>query len=199
MIPCRIDAIKPHLIEFRDPMPGTMSGQFVSMFYEDSKICIQTPKMECLGCNKWQFNAQAPEKYTLLLRCSPAFVKWCECLDDFVLRQAERNSIKWLGQEFTASAIKTWFQPTIKQDYHGDPIIRLSVPFKGPECQVAFFDQQGNYLDAKDVPSGDVLASAVLEIEGLWFVNRKFGLRIKLAQAKLHDGMKKYAFLADDD
>lgn len=199
MLPSRIDVIKPHCIEFRDPNPGTMGGQFISMYYNESKICIQTPKMECMGCSKFQFNPQTPEKYTLTLRCSPAFEKWCNCLDDYIIKQAQENSMKWFGQEFSAAAIRTWFQPTVKHDYHGESIIRLNVPFKSGESQVTFFDEKGNYMDAKDVPAGDVLSSAILEVEGLWFMNRKFGLRIKAVQVKMHDGMKKYAFLPDDE
>lgn len=197
--PCRIDSIQPSGIEFREPMPGTMGGQFIPLFHSGNKIVIQTPKMESLGCTKWQYNSQSPEKYTFIMRCSSAFVQWCQAIDQCILSKAYENATCWLGREYTLETIRTMFQDTVKEDMHGDPVLKLNVAFRGSDCLVPFFDAQGNVIDMADIPRDEVLSSAIIEIDGLWFLKGKFGIKMKLSQVKFHGATKKYAFLPDDD
>lgn len=197
--PCRYDAISPIGVEFREPMPNHGAGLFIPVFYSGNGIVIQTPKMESPGVSVWRFNQESQPKYSLNIKSSPAFAEWCASMDAMIIGKACESWQTWFGKDLTAESIKTMYQPILKEDVnHDEPMLKLTIPFRGSECRAAFFDANNKYLDVEDMPR-NYMSSAIIEIDGLWFQNRKFGLRMKLVQAKFHGPCQKSAFLPDDD
>lgn len=194
--PKRFTDVELQNVCFMEPQHVSTGGQFMATKYGDSKLSIQTPRMETLGCHNWQFGGSSA-KHVFMFRCSPNFTSWCQSLDEHVLGLASKNARVWFGKEYEHSVIQTWYQPTIKVGDDGSAIMRLTVPFRGDDCLVSFFDSEKNMVDIAEVPN-DGIASAIIELEGLWFYNRKFGCRWKLSQVKLHSNAKKYAFLSDE-
>lgn len=187
--PVRIDQIDAKTLEFDRPSTGSFgAGQFIKL---KSKIVLQTPRVETLGCYAWQLDASSPARQYFVFRCPDNMIEWMRALETHVLEEASRQSKEWFGTVVDPSVIASWFVPSIKE-----ASMRLSIPFRGDECQVAFFDAKKNPVEFDQVPVNS-LASVILELDGLWFRNKRFGLSWKLSQVKHYDASQRYSFLPE--
>jgi hypothetical protein len=187
--PVRIDQIDAATIEFEKPGAGTFgAGQFIK--FRD-KIVVQTPRVETLGCYAWQLDASSPARQYFVFRCPDNMIEWTRAIETRVLDVAQSRSKEWFGTVVDPSVIASWFVPSIKEAN-----MRLSIPFRGDECQVAFFDAKKNPVEFDQVPANS-LASVILELDGLWFRNKRFGLSWKLVQVKHYDASQRYSFLPE--
>ena len=187
--PVRIDQIDPSKLEFEKPGTGSFgAGQFIRL---SSKIVVQTPRVETVGCYAWQLDATSPAKQYFVFRCPDKMIEWVSSIETRVLEEAEKRSKEWFGTVVDPSVIASWLVPSIKEAN-----MRLSIPFRGDECQVSFFDAKKNPVEYDQVPVNS-LASVILELDGLWFRNKRFGLSWKLFQVKHYDSNQRYSFLPE--
>lgn len=180
------------------PTPGGYgSGQFIAIRAKDSRVSVQTPKMQCGGCYSWRFgdSGDAAPKRFLTVRVTDGFGNWIRSIESKILESAEENAAEWFGTAVDKDTIASWFCDTLK----GDDLatMRLTVPFRGDECQAGLFNSKNELIECDDVPqTGD--AVLLLDLEGLWFQNRRFGIRWKLNQAKFFPNEQQCAFVNDD-
>lgn len=187
--PVRIDQIDPTKLEFEKPCTGSFgSGQFVRL---SDKIVVQTPRVETVGCYAWQLDASNPPKQYFVFRCPDKMIEWVSSIEAKVLEEASAKSKEWFGNSVDPSVIASWFVPSIKEAN-----MRLSIPFRGGECQVPFFDARKNPVEYDQVPANS-LASVILELDGVWFRNKRFGMSWKLGQVKHYDSNQRYSFLPE--
>lgn len=192
----RFSDVDPKLLTFADPTSGSFGGgQFVTVGIgsDMTHVVIQTPRFQLEGCYAWRFSESDAAKHYLVLRVDGAFAKWIEDIEQQVVTQATTHSVDWFGRVYDRATITSWFTETLKGDDRR--LLRLLVPFRGSDCQVAFFNAQGQQIDVDDVPQ-EGSAATLLEMDGVWFQNRKFGIRWKLSQVKCYqDTVKSYAFV----
>jgi len=187
--PVRIDQIDAKTLEFLPPTVGSFgAGQFVRL---KTKIVVQTPRVETIGCYAWQMDASSPAKQYFVFRCPDKMIEWTRAIEARVLEEASSRSKEWFGTVVDPSVIASWFVPSIKEAN-----MRLNIPFRGEECQVAFFDAKKNPVEFDQVPANS-LASVILELDGLWFRNKRFGMSWKLSQVKHYDSSQRYSFLPE--
>jgi hypothetical protein len=187
--PVRIDQIDPTSLVFEKPTPGSFgAGQFVRL---KTRAVVQTPRVETVGCYAWQLDATSQAKQYFVFRCPDKMIEWVQAIEQRLLEEAKSRSKEWFGTIVDPSVIASWFVPSIKEAN-----MRLSIPFRGEECQVAFFDAKKNPVEFDQVPVNS-LASVILELDGAWFRNKRFGLSWKLSQVKHYDSSQRYSFLPE--
>jgi hypothetical protein len=200
LTPLKYDAVSASNLTFSVPMTGSYgSGQVVEVRSKGRKVTIQTPKLEVLGCKAWYFSDQETPKRFLALRATPEFAAWMRSIEEAVVAAAHEDPVRsalWFGGGAQdAATVKGWFCETLKDD----DIVRFTVPFRSGEATAGLFDAENRPVRFDDAPQTG-MAAALIDLEGIWFSNRRFGLRWKLHQVKFYNDAvpNKFAFMEDD-
>lgn len=192
--PLKIEDVLPTSIQFKKPGNSSFGGgQFIATRLEgERKICVQTPRVESMGCHAWQFDSGSQPRRYFVFRCPPKLATWCQAIEQRVLDEAAKNSEAWFGIPVDPTVVATWFSSTLKDGC----LMRLTVPFRGDDSTVAFFDGDRNPIEYEEVPPEGV-AAVLLELDGVWFRNKRFGVSWKLLQVRHYSSEQKYQFLPE--
>lgn len=195
-------------LRFSGMKPMGVGGHALTISSTDgSPVVFQTPKLVTpFGLSTFG-DAGSPAKYSLdLSLCEhDEFYAFYASLDSFVLAVAESKSAQWFKRSLPSQAIAEMYCSNIKL-HPADARLRLTVPFRGGTCQVPVFSSSSRELILHtDITRGSTVI-ALVELTGMWFVNRRFGLRWKLSQVMLctagpaaAPAVTGYAFVDDDD
>lgn len=192
LTPMRIEEVLPDSLVFKKPS-SVGGGQYISIrTADDKKVVVQTPRVDTLGCHAWQFDGSSHSKHYFVFSCPPKLATWCQAVERRVLDEAIKNATAWFGVPVDPALVQTWFSSGLKDGCQ----MRLNVPFRGDDACVAFFDKDKNPIEFEYVPQAGV-AALLMELDGVWFRNKRFGLSWKLVQVRHYSNTHKYAFLPD--
>jgi len=180
-----------------EPTPMARGGCMVGMFdAEGRKVVVQTPALRApFGVSDYQ------GKLSLSLACTPETEETLRALDQAVLQLVVENYPAWFN---TSNAVdESWFLSNLKEDARGRyaPTWRLPIPMYGQKCQMDVFDASKDEIQVRDIAKGNSVI-VIAELVGLWFVDKKFGIKWKPVQAMIaradadEPGL---SFLDDDD
>jgi hypothetical protein len=174
-------------------------GKFVSI---TGKRFIRLPAMRA------PFGASAPgeqvkEYYLNLSVEDPVVSEKLTALDAKVLEFVHQNSVALLGKEIDIAVMRDLlYSPVLKQSKDGKyaPTIKAKASSREGAETSPVYNSKKELVSLTDVTAGCQVAS-VIELSQIWFINGKFGLSMRLNQAKLTASNKltKYAFDDDDE
>jgi hypothetical protein len=145
-----------------------------------------------IGATKWNidFNLQGWEE-----EGNPAnvFYNWVRALEDEVKHKIADNAHEIFGTPKTFEQIDNMFNSNIKQSNNPihPPKLRVKVDIT-PDGVIApdIFDEQSNPLDDGEPSNGLFIqrtAAAIVELGGVYFMNKMIGITWKLVQMKLYE------------
>ena len=147
-------------------------------------------------------NDQVKDYYLNLSIDDPVIQQKFSELDDRVLSFVADNSVELLGKQISRDVMRdVLFTPSLKlsKDPKYAPTIKVKASLKdGKECAPVYkSDKSLAHID--DVVKGVKVAS-IIELSQIYFINGKFGISMRLNQAKLEPNNKivTYAFPDDD-
>lgn len=169
---------------FDEVCQGRGGGQGVKLVVDDVEPPrVQTPRLNLLwGVNVSVWGSETKRSVELGFRDTAShagFLEALRALDARVLATAYEMSEAWFRRRLDVSEVERHYSPSLRTDSHGEPIFRLNVPAK----QV--LDEEGRPL--KELPArygaGRSMV-AVVQPQGIWFFNAKFGVRWKVHEMR---------------
>jgi len=192
-------------LAFSPAVKGRQGGSNLVVTHAGKPVVFQTPHLALpYSISKW---TEPYLKWTMDLsfRDAPrkpavaSFLEWYTALDRRVKEEAVEHSEAWFRRPHTAEEVNGMYCSSLKQNRASlHPSLRLNLGSASGECAVPFFDQSGARNTRNDLgndlgkPPGrmgvdDVVRDAEvqvqLELVGVWFFNRQFGLKWKVVQA----------------
>lgn len=186
-----------------EPTPMARGGCMVNMFDpEGRKVVVQTPALRApFGVSDYQ------GKLSLSLSCSrdTETEETLRALDRAVIQLVVENYPAWFRTSIDEATARSFFLSNLKDDARGRyaPTWRLPIPMYGQKCQMDVFDASRDEIQVKDIAKGNS-AIVIVELVGLWFVDKKFGIKWKPVQAMMVARAEEAAgghvgFVDDDD
>lgn len=188
---------------YSEPKTNQSGGQTIYINNIDKKpILIRVPRCKIpFGISKYndrcsiQFSIGDNED-------QQTFKNMLNQLDLKNVQQAANNSNKWFGKSVTSDIIQNLYNPSLKQNNEKyPPIFRARFPtndrgfFEGD-----IYDQYKNIVNQDSIQPG-CEASAIVQITGIYFVSKEFGVSWKIKQLKVfpNNRLVGYSFLEDSD
>lgn len=105
-------------------------------------------------------------------------------LDTLLLDTGVTRAKEFFGKNFDRGTVEAFYRTLVKQsnpDY--PPVVKVKVPLKGGEPDAQFFDEHRNPVGIDYLTKGTTVRM-IVEISSIWFVNKTYGVTLKLVQAQ---------------
>lgn len=193
-------------LAFSEPQSGFRGGQTVALSFQDEKIIIQTPRMRMpFGISSFQGQGYTSYSIDFSLQDRDDFKKFIQDLHGAVLNQAMLKRSEWFHSSSMArETIEEYFYSGIRDDPKGRyaSTFKINLQIYDGKTKTDFFNHNGDEITFQDVSKGSA-GVAVIELVGLWFQNKKFGLKWNVTQVKVFPDEQQMAhqgfMMIDDD
>lgn len=200
--------IQINKLVYSNPRTNTSGGQtiFVNQEHGQRKpITMVLPKCylpfgisEYSGRYSMQFSLKGDDP------CMIAFKDFLNNFDLNNVTQAANHSSSWFqGKTLKTNVVQELYNPSMKQNKDiYPPIFRAKFPVNDYGVFVGeIYDTNKNIIH-QDAISPGCEVEAVVQLVGLYFVAKEFGVSWKVVQLKVHpkrNHIKGYAFVDDED
>ena len=165
-------------VRFGESTPMARGGSIINVFdAEGRKMNFQTPKLRApFGLDRTYEKPYVPE-----------FEKTLRDLESTVIDAVIDKYEAWFGKTEDPEVVRGLFTSTLRDDPMGryPATWKVSIPMYGGRCQTDVFESVdgGKVRSASlDVIERGSSVVVLVEMAGLWFVDRKFGIRWKPIQ-----------------
>ena len=189
---------------YSQPKTNAMGGQQVFINLpntsdNDSKIRIQTPKCSVpFGIN--DYNGRFTLDLSLRGEDTKPFQTFINNFDSHNKKTGSINSIKWFKKQIHESVISELYKPQIRQQNEKyAPNMRVKLPMKKngvPDFEI--FDNNKNKADMSIITKG-CQVQAIIELVGMYFVSKDFGITWKVVQLKVFPSTKLSGYSFQDE
>lgn len=188
---------------YSEPKPNTNGGQTV--FINDAnrnKIRIHTPKCYIpFGIS--EFNKKYSLNFSLNSDTDAMknFKKLLKDIDNNNIKEGVKNSEKWFNKKYNETTINELYNTCIKQtNPNYPPNFKAKLPCKNGNFEGSIYDTNRNEISMCKIQKG-CYAEAIIELSGVYFVNKEFGISWKVIQLKLYPTEKicGYSFIDSED
>lgn len=183
-------------LKFCEPTPMARGGYTVNILDPSgNKVVFQTPRLRVpFGLSKFGDNDDK-QSLCVSLGGQPEFASFLTSLNEHVLKSVAENHQAWFQKSAPEAVLREFFSSNVKESDKYDPTWRLPIPIYGGRCQASFFDAERMETDMNAITKGCTVLCLV-ELTGLWFVNKRFGIKWKPVQVLVHAPKDNgYAFL----
>jgi hypothetical protein len=135
--------------------------------------------MKVTGDNRIQFNKLRIESFDikpLVLHLNEAQLNKVKCVEDQVVSKANESSVSWFGREISSATISKAFQSSLSDD-----TFETCLATSGGRVITKFWDSEKN---AKDQAAEWSTVDVIVELTGVWFLQKSFGPIFKIIQVK---------------
>jgi len=186
---------------YDDPNQGKMGGQYVKITNGPNKILIQTPKSYLpFGINRYEGGYGTTYSIDISSN-NETFNNFLNKFDELNKKRAQENMNKWFSKNLDEDAINQIYKTQLKKsDSNYPPLMRIKIPTNSKGPLITIFDIDKNVISLDQVQKQcDV--SAVIELTGLYFKAKEFGMSWKVVQLMVYPrlNLNTYAFVDDDD
>jgi len=157
-------------LSYGEPKKGADRKIFVSIGTEP--IFIQFSKIKLVN------DLSGQEYFELLL--TPEVVEYVEELEEQLKEQTKKNKEAWFGNdEITDGYLENAFMSCIKK-MKKQSLLKVRMT---ESCQ--FYNIARDEVEVEEFTK-DSPISVIVQLAGIWFSKTRFGITIKVTQAKLH-------------
>lgn len=158
-----------------------------------SRVIIQTPAMPLpFGVSPYVDASGQTQSYSLDVSFRNAdtdpkvadFMARIAQLDELLLNTGVERSKEFFGKTYTRDMVAEFYRKLIKQNNPEYPaVLKVKVPLLGGEPTAQFFDEKRNPVSIDYFTKGTTVRM-IVEISSIWFVNKTYGVTLKLIQAQ---------------
>jgi hypothetical protein len=127
----------------------------------------------------------------ITLQLSSVGLQKVKSIDTDVLQDAKVNSVKWFGREVQQKTLDTAYNHSVTSDKY------MNVA-KSTKAPLVYYDSNKNLKDASFLENGTV-CDVLLEMVGVWFLKKTFGVQWRIVQVRDTKPVKVPAYLFQDD
>tara|TARA_Y100001980_G_C14554970_1_gene342541 strand:+ start:3943 stop:4650 length:708 start_codon:yes stop_codon:yes gene_type:complete len=181
-------------------------GLRVDIEYSDPSVNIyllQTPKVRVpFGLNDGSTSTYATDKdkpatYSMQLSFDnyknsareAEFIRGIDAIDDRIKQLATENSKTWFKKPMKLDVIDELYRPSLKYSDDWPPLFRVKLPQWQGNFTCQFWDK-----DQKKATHDEITKSchviALLQLQGLWFVDKMFGCNWVIKQVQIFPVVK---------
>jgi hypothetical protein len=191
-------------IEFKTLGIGEYNDKKISLWdtLTNGPIRFQIPRMYMpfgisgftpqVGPTKWNIDF-AMKGYDEDGNYVKVFYEFLKDIEEQIITSVHEQSVDIFGSQYTMETLKSMFNSNIKDASNREPKFRVKVDDKAH-----FFDSEDNDItkDASDRLFAQSSGAAIVELIGVYFMNKQFGLTWKLNQLKVFEPqrLKGYQF-----
>lgn len=188
---------------YSQPKVNSMGGQTV--FVNDTnrnKIRINTPKCylpfgvsEYSGAKSLQMSLNGDSEQM------NQFKKFLNDFDTRNIHVATENSNTWFKKSLNGDTVSELYNKTLKNpNPNYPPMFKAKLPFKDGNFVGEVYDTSKKLIDFSNITKG-CYVEAIVELTGVYFVAKEFGLSWKVIQLRVHQSerLNGYAFADDSD
>lgn len=186
------------------PSKSMFGGHFLK--FQTAGGLYQTPRVRVLRVSSWQQpDAEGKTKEYIHVVGAPEFMTWWASFEQKMLVSSVAHWDAWFASEFEAGTSQ--FVSSLSMPECDDTPSRLVAKLPlAPRAKTGLFDGSGNAVDTAYSELVGCTVAMILRVDGLWFMNGRFGLRYEVMELKSYtapktDGAKtnEFAFVPDDD
>lgn len=189
-------------LEYHDPVNGKFGGKSMRVTHRGDKIILEVSRCDLpFGVNEYE--SQYGTKYSVDLSLNEGnkdFESFLQKFDDLNVEKGIEKSSEWFSKDLDRDIVDQLYKRQLRKSNGYNPLMRAKIINNaiGPLCTV--FDNNKNIIDLKSVKKHSEV-SAVIELTGIYFVAKEFGVTWKLLQLMVHPklDMSSYAFVDDSD
>lgn len=183
-------------IDFSDVRKNKMGGKAVYLSHNSNKkIYIQLPYLRApYGLSSYTDQTSGRVSYSLDLSLDQtdekgaAALKLFDAIDEKVLNHVASNSSELLGKKYNKAVLQeALFKPLVRRNKEGKypPTMKLKVLQNRdggfvPEA----YNSKRDKVDLGEIEKGQNVTT-IIDISQIWFIDNKFGVTVRLMQAKL--------------
>ena len=188
-------------VTFSEIKKTARGGKYILLSDSGREMYIQFPSLNApFGIS--EPNDQAKE-YSLNLSLTDEVIDKLRELEEKVLVHVSENSKELFGKTVDKSVLEDMlFNPIIKKakDDKYAPTMKLKVSSGEGKYVADFYKNSTEKVPISDIKKGSKIES-IVRVGQVWFIGGKFGISLKLEQAKVHMNSKisGYAFKDDED
>jgi hypothetical protein len=197
MEPTKIQNFDANNVTFSAIKKNRNGGKFVSLSNGASTMYVQLPALRA------PFGVNHPDDkikdYYLNLSLTDEIAAKFSGLDERVLKFVSENSVALLNKQVSVDVMRdVLFTPTVKPSKDGkyQPTLKLKASTREGKEPAQVFNAKREEASLDDIEKGSQVES-IIELNQIWFINGKFGVSLRLNQAKLaaSNKLKGYAFV----
>ena len=179
------------------PMPNGQNRMVVYINYRKSKFLLQTPELS-IPFNMGEFKDEKGTKYSVQVNFNETdnFKEVFEEINELVKAECKRNSLAWLKKKkITDPEVDVLYNDHIKKfcdretgEYTGKfpDMVRFKIPYYDETFKCTVFDSDKKIVDdIKDAFISKAKAKFLIQCNGVYFTNGKFGVTWSVVQAKV--------------
>lgn len=172
-------------IRFGEPSPMSRGGCTVAIFDDSGrKIHVQTPRCRLpFGVSTYA------DKMSMVLSVEDDLASTLEAADRHVVRAIAEHYPAWFGKDISEDGVRDIFSSNVR-----DLTWRLALPIYGQRSQVEFFNPEKEEIGVDALQRGCEVR-ALVELTGLWFVDRRVGIKWKPVQVMVYPASTQYMFI----
>lgn len=188
-------------VNFSEIKKNARGGKYILLSDAGREIYIQFPALNApFGIS--EPNEQAKD-YSVNLSLTDEVTEKLRALELRVLDYVSENSKELFGKTVDKSVLEDMlFNPIIKKakDEKYAPTMKLKVSSGEGKYVADFFKNSTEKVNISDIKKGTKIES-IVRVGQVWFIGGKFGISLKLEQAKVHMNSKLsgYAFKDDEE
>ena len=199
----KFNNLNVHDFHFSNSKPNNNGGKtvFINRAANDyGKITIVTPKCY-LPFGISTYNGR--KSIQMALEEHSEFTTFLTNLDLRVIQEAINSSHVWFNKRLSPEIINSLYNPCLKQKTEQyPPQFRARFPTHPDTNRFMgdIFDTNRNTISENNIVSG-CSVEAIVELTGIYFVAKEFGLSWKIVQLKVYPNYKLtgYSFVSDSD
>jgi hypothetical protein len=135
--------------------------------------------MKVTGSNRLQFNKLRIDGFIakpLVFHLNEAQLDQVKTMEDQIVSKAKDSSVEWFGREISSATIVKAFQSSMSED-----TFETCLATSGGRVITTFWDSGKNLKEqASEWSNVDV----IIELSGVWFLQKSFGPIFKVIQVK---------------
>lgn len=199
----KISEVDPSTFVYSTPRVNTSGGQTIFINMPDQfskKVVLALPRCK-LPFGVSDYNGRKSLQFSL--GSCDEFREFLNKLDLQNVQKAVNNNVAWFKKPLTAEAIQELYNPSLKQpNDRYPPMFRARFPTHPDTGSFVgdVYDKNRNLVHERVITNGCEV-EAIVELVGLYFVAKEFGLSWKVVQLKVfpNERLNGYAFLCDSD
>tara|TARA_Y100000389_G_scaffold94455_1_gene91098 strand:- start:1764 stop:2486 length:723 start_codon:yes stop_codon:yes gene_type:complete len=186
--------ISPADLEFSQTKVNQMGGQSVYVNTKGSKVRFELPKGRVpFGLSIQSFDDSATKISLDQSLGNPddknemsEWQSWLNEFDQHILSVAHNRSEEWFKKKLSKEILEEFYKPCVSRskDDKYPPTFKMKIPVRDEKADVCIYDDKENQVGQELVEKGCHVRT-IVELQGVWFVNKMFGVTWKLLQMQV--------------
>ena len=186
--------VAPADFTFSEPKTNSMGGQSVYVKYGDATPRFELPTGRVpFGLGVQSFDDSATKISLDYSLGNPddgtdmaSWHNWLIGFDQHMLSIAHERSEEWFKKKLKPEILEEFYKHAVqrhKEDKY-PPTFKMKIPVKGDRANIAIYNDKEELVQQEVIEKGCHVRT-IVELQGVWFVNKMFGTTWKILQLQV--------------